>query len=617
MVTIVTLDGLCRENIIYNATTDGHVEYEILPLSNSATFGLSASILQTLKDAKGKYVCFLSSKNFYSEESLQRRCEYLDLNELLDAVGGGVSLINDDLEIIKEFGFVYSFPEEIKYYAKYGVNFDFESMMFRKASLEHFLSERQNVVLDNSFENLFRNYLLQHQTSNIQGRMLYRNYNSIIKSTELTEDNLKRNIEKATDVYECVALRNIFLKTFHLGEKNGKSIAECYSGRNFVLKKADPLVSIIIPTHNRADRLPVSVGSVIKQIYHNIEIIIIDDCSSDNTEEVVKALQQESDIKIKYYRFSMNRGAASARNYGVKLASGEYVAFHDDDDEWHLDKLLLQMALLKSDSCLDMVFSSMSRYKENEHYDVVLDDFDWYNIKSRFFDAELLNNYVGAPTIVIKKKCFESIGGFCEELRALEDWEFAIRAAKNLKTGFISSPLIDVNMTENSVTHNTDNVVYAYAYIMNHYLEVTEKKGLFIRTLRTNLVYYLSEKDNISDDLNKLCDYLNIYQFSTDVVKELLQNTVDHALIRNNRALQTRFDTLFEELEREIAHTERVQAELERQYSRNEALQTELERQYDNNKKLQVELEQQYINNAELKRQYEINARLQKGFAKK
>ena len=98
----------------------------------------------------------------------------------------------------------------------------------------------------------------------------------------------------------------------------------------------NPLVSIIIPTFNRGYILPRAIKSALSQTYQNIELIIIDDGSTDNTEEIVKDF---SDPRIQYIRYSENKGRPAARNKGIKKSKGDFFAFLDSDDEYPPEKI--------------------------------------------------------------------------------------------------------------------------------------------------------------------------------------------------------------------------------------------------------------------------------------
>lgn len=103
------------------------------------------------------------------------------------------------------------------------------------------------------------------------------------------------------------------------------------------------LVSIIMPSYNTGAFIEESIESVLKQTYEKWELIIVDDCSDDNTDEVIKIFNDE---RIKYYKQEKNVGAACCRNYALSLAKGEWAAFLDSDDLWTPDKLEKQLAFM-------------------------------------------------------------------------------------------------------------------------------------------------------------------------------------------------------------------------------------------------------------------------------
>jgi len=105
-----------------------------------------------------------------------------------------------------------------------------------------------------------------------------------------------------------------------------------------------PLVSVIVPTYNRCQTLKYTLGSILDQTFKNIEVFIVDDGSSDQTHEVVMNFK---DTRIKYLRAENWGGPARPRNIGLKHATGEYVAFCDDDDIWHNTKIEFQLEMIK------------------------------------------------------------------------------------------------------------------------------------------------------------------------------------------------------------------------------------------------------------------------------
>ena len=102
-------------------------------------------------------------------------------------------------------------------------------------------------------------------------------------------------------------------------------------------------VSVIVPTHNRADYLSAAIESVLEQTFQDFELLVVDDASTDTTAALVSSF---SDSRIKFIRLDMNRGGSAARNQGILSSRCDYIAFLDDDDAWTPEKLELQVELL-------------------------------------------------------------------------------------------------------------------------------------------------------------------------------------------------------------------------------------------------------------------------------
>lgn len=129
-------------------------------------------------------------------------------------------------------------------------------------------------------------------------------------------------------------------------------------------QKVSNLVSVNLTTYNRAHLLPRALDSILNQSYQDMEIIVVDDCSEDNTAEVVKNYIKK-DARIKYFCHEVNSGNAKARNTALEKCKGAYVAFMDDDDEW-IDnrKIEKQVNILNSNHNVGVVCSSVRLYKE-------------------------------------------------------------------------------------------------------------------------------------------------------------------------------------------------------------------------------------------------------------
>ena len=116
------------------------------------------------------------------------------------------------------------------------------------------------------------------------------------------------------------------------------------------------LVSIIIPTYNRAKFISIALESCLRQTYSEIEILIVDDNSTDETAGVVKSYK---DCRVKYFLHGNNLGTAAARNTGLRKVTGEFITFLDDDDEWSPDKISHQLEIFKNkNSEIGLVFTN-------------------------------------------------------------------------------------------------------------------------------------------------------------------------------------------------------------------------------------------------------------------
>lgn len=199
-------------------------------------------------------------------------------------------------------------------------------------------------------------------------------------------------------------------------------------------RKKKKLVSVIIPTYNRMGTLERSIESVLKQTYDNFELLIIDDGSSDGTEEYVCGLQ---DTRVHYYRNEFNMGPSASRNKGAALAKGEYLAFHDSDDEWLPDKLQEELdVMLQSEINIGMVYHEM---QEAELPGEIIPSKDMRDCdkSGKVLNYMLLYPFVGLQAALIRKECFDACGGFNETLKSLEDYEFFLRLVNQYEIAFI------------------------------------------------------------------------------------------------------------------------------------------------------------------------------------
>lgn len=205
------------------------------------------------------------------------------------------------------------------------------------------------------------------------------------------------------------------------------------------------MVSVIIPTYNRGDRISSSIESVLHQTYTDLELWIVDDGSNDNTKEVVEKYMQ-SDDRV-HYIYQENKGACVARNLGITMAKGDYIAFQDSDDAWHIDKLEKQLNALQKYHA-NVCFCQMDRYNYHESAAKIYPDLPGGVIPT----AQLLEkSLVSTQTIVAERQVFQS-HTFDENVKAMQDWDWVIRVAQDNVFCFEDKALVDVYLQSDSIT---------------------------------------------------------------------------------------------------------------------------------------------------------------------
>ncbi len=181
------------------------------------------------------------------------------------------------------------------------------------------------------------------------------------------------------------------------------------------------LVSIVIPTYNRSDILKTTIDSALRQTYKNIEVIVVDDGSTDNTEEICV----EYGVKIRYFR-KPNGGTASALNYGIKIMQGSWFKWLSSDDVLNPEAVEKLVNAAKISKC-KIIYSDFDQIDENDNYISTFREHhctDYYE-----FAARLLDNFVAnGSTILIHRSCFDTVGLFDENLRTSEDYDWWLRA---------------------------------------------------------------------------------------------------------------------------------------------------------------------------------------------
>lgn len=271
-------------------------------------------------------------------------------------------------------------------------------------------------------------------------------------------------------------------------------------------------VSIIIPAYNKADMTAKVVESVLNQTYRNIEVIVVDDGSTDNTRQ---RLIPYTD-KIKYV-YKENGGACSARNVGIRFSTGEYIGFLDCDDLYLPEKIGLSVDFLERHPDFGLVYNAAYFIDEKEN---ILRIFSHYKSRHTGWIANglLLRNFICNSTVIIRRSCFEKVGIFDETIFIPADWDMWLRLAEQYKVGYINLPLTYFRISD--------------SYIIRHIEQTKREEFAFLgKAFQRNLGLKSHFKDKVVSNVHCRCAlyYLFIADFG-NAKKELFLSIRKHKL---------------------------------------------------------------------------------------
>ncbi|MHC4551325.1 MAG: glycosyltransferase family 2 protein [Planctomycetota bacterium] len=264
-----------------------------------------------------------------------------------------------------------------------------------------------------------------------------------------------------------------------------------------------PRVSVIIPTYNRTDYICEAVDSVLSQTYRDIEVIVVDDGSTDRTQQVLESYGDQIVVCRQ-----VNAGVSAARNKGIELASGEWLAFLDSDDRWMAEKLQRQMDFIDRHPEIiahtvnakfvnlpgekaDNSFANCGFYPEKEE-----------DVLPRPFLIQLLHSSVAMPpAFMCQKEAAVRAGLFDIDLSISEDYDFLCRMAAQGPWGYCSQELIEVLRREENMSHlsrdRLSDPVRSYKalkYVYNKFLNdlsLTDEESAAVKQLQTRSIFGL------------------------------------------------------------------------------------------------------------------------------
>jgi len=210
------------------------------------------------------------------------------------------------------------------------------------------------------------------------------------------------------------------------------------------------LISVVMPAYNAEKYINQAVRSVLGQTYSNIELIIIDDSSKDNTFEIMRGYA-DSDTRVRIYRNSKNCGVSYTRNFGVSVSNGDWIAFIDSDDVWTKEKLEKQLAYINCNPEAKIIFTGSSFIDENDQpigngYCLMVPD------KINFREL-LKQNLISCSSVLVRKECLQKFKMMNDDIH--EDFAVWLRILKDEGYAIgINEPLLRYRMSGNSKSSN-------------------------------------------------------------------------------------------------------------------------------------------------------------------
>jgi glycosyltransferase involved in cell wall biosynthesis len=244
-------------------------------------------------------------------------------------------------------------------------------------------------------------------------------------------------------------------------------------------------VSVIIPAYNAEAFVADTVNSVLNQTYQDLEIIVVDDGSKDGT---LAALEPFGN-RVRVHQ-QKNGGVARARNTGVSLAKGSWIAFLDADDLWLPEKLERQMAITSA----PMSYTDRLNIGARGPLPEVQSDITPMHAGDVFLPLLREGNFITNTSVVIRRELFEKLGGFYTGLNGTEDWDLWIRVAERNEIGFVPEPLVKYRFHNGSISRNYERmsrermevITRALALERGRSLDWMTRRQIWAETWRTN-----------------------------------------------------------------------------------------------------------------------------------
>jgi glycosyltransferase involved in cell wall biosynthesis len=248
----------------------------------------------------------------------------------------------------------------------------------------------------------------------------------------------------------------------------------------------EPKVSVVLCTYNGAGRVQGAISSVLGQEMTDLELIVIDDASTDGVFDVVSGVE---DLRLRAVRLASNGGVYAARNHALSMARGAYIAFIDDDDAWMPDKLTRQLALFAERAELGLVHCGAT--------DVMPDGRRLKRLPPVWADeyaANLVADGIITSSVIVPRTVFDSVGTFDATMRSFADWDMWLKVAAKYPVAGVGLPLVIATQHDGSIQHGAaDSLAFHRGRVLAKHWSETVRLGLEDRVLAFHY-YFVAKK---------------------------------------------------------------------------------------------------------------------------
>jgi glycosyltransferase involved in cell wall biosynthesis len=288
----------------------------------------------------------------------------------------------------------------------------------------------------------------------------------------------------------------------------------------------NPKVSVIIPVYNREHLVQRAIKSILNQTYDNLEVIVVDDGSSDNSEAKVIEIK---DSRLRYLKNERNMGVSRSRNEGIKISTGEIIAFQDSDDESYPDRIEKELKLLmNSPEDVAGVYCGMELYDYNTGKKIA-DELNQADFRKNFKEGSYILT-PGTGVLMLRKSVLEDVGYLDETIRAAVDVELAMRISRKYRFECVNEFLVKVTRDHDQIMGNQREQILAKEYMYEKHRDFLGKNLLYEECKQIANYYILT--NNIKKAKSYAAKSLK-YRLELKTILQFLGLIVAPSLVKN------------------------------------------------------------------------------------